>query len=237
MMYPDLTFPTPKSRPYFYTNFVSTVDGKVVVTIDPKAYWPIGSATDHTTMYQLRTYADCLIHGTATASGHSTLTSLKKPEFRAQRLKNGKPAVMPYIVMGREADHQLFSLLKDNGDIPTTFVTTADDVVSGAPAGLRIERMGKSRVDLERFAAWLFEQGYRHVLVEGGPHIMGSFFEAGLIDEIFITIAPKIFGNKDQATMTMVEGFLFAPDKVPHMGLVSATPHENEVYLRYKVKH
>ncbi len=43
---------------------------------------------------------------------------------------------------------------------------------------------------VKRFGAQ-FEQ----MLVAGGPHIATSFFKAGLVDELWLTLEPKIFGK------------------------------------------
>ena len=43
----------------------------------------------------------------------------------------------------------------------------------------------------ERFRA----KGYDRMLVVGGPHIATSFFKAGLVDELWLTLEPKIFGK------------------------------------------
>ena len=63
MFYRNLKFPKIKNRPFFYTNFVQTVDGKVQVLKNTKDYWPIGSKLDHEALLELRAYSDCLIHG------------------------------------------------------------------------------------------------------------------------------------------------------------------------------
>ena len=46
----------------------------------------------------------------------------------------------------------------------------------------------------------LDELGRRHmtnVLVEGGGRLLGSFFDAGGIDEVHVFIAPKLIGGSD----------------------------------------
>jgi diaminohydroxyphosphoribosylaminopyrimidine deaminase/5-amino-6-(5-phosphoribosylamino)uracil reductase len=42
-----------------------------------------------------------------------------------------------------------------------------------------------------------------NVLVEGGAEVLGSFFEAGLVDEVHAFIAPRIAGGKN---LTAVAG-------------------------------
>ena len=34
-----------------------------------------------------------------------------------------------------------------------------------------------------------------NILVEGGPHVLGSFFKARLVDEVMVFIAPKLVGE------------------------------------------
>ncbi len=50
-------------------------------------------------------------------------------------------------------------------------------------------------VDLDAVLDALFEREVRHLMVEGGGKIIGSFFDADLIDEIELFIAPKLIGG------------------------------------------
>jgi dihydrofolate reductase len=40
----------------------------------------------------------------------------------------------------------------------------------------------------------LYEKGYSQMLVVGGPHIAAAFLKEELIDELWLTIEPRIFG-------------------------------------------
>jgi dihydrofolate reductase len=44
---------------------------------------------------------------------------------------------------------------------------------------------------VERFK----DKGYEHMLVVGGPHVATSFFKDELVDELWLTLEPKIFGK------------------------------------------
>jgi dihydrofolate reductase len=44
---------------------------------------------------------------------------------------------------------------------------------------------------MERFRT----KGYERMLVVGGPHVATSFFKDGLIDELWLTLEPKVFGK------------------------------------------
>ncbi|MBI2039497.1 dihydrofolate reductase family protein [Candidatus Microgenomates bacterium] len=190
MVYPNLKFPKFTTCPFFYTNFVQTVDGKVAVK--KEGYWPIGSKTDHDVLVELRAYADCLIHGKNLSNefGSVTRESLNESSFKKIRQKLGKDPILPYII----ATH-----------------------------------------DLKELTRQLHEKGYKHVLVEGGPTLLGSFLKENLMDEIFLTIAPKIIGNEANSTLTLVEGYLFPPKAIKKLKLLSSKQIENELYLRYKI--
>ncbi len=209
MLYPNLKFPKKAGRPFFYTNFVATLDGKIQVLEHQKDYWPIGSKVDHDTLMELRAYADCLIHGSHTAkeAARATLESLSSPSFKALRKKLGKDPVLPYYVV---TNH------------PENFSNLASKITT-VPHNLTL--LSKN----------LYKKGVRNVLMEGGPTLLGSFLKANLIDEVFLTIAPKIFGSQKTATLTLVEGTLFPPQSIKKLKLLSVKPINNEIFLRYKV--
>lgn len=192
MFYPKLKFPKLRKRPFFYTNFVQTLDGKIQVK--KPGYWPIGSRKDYEVLTELRAYADCLIHGKNLYKefGDITKKSLQKKEFKANRLELGKNPDLPYLV----GTHDLKKLSRD-----------------------------------------LYKRGYKNVLVEGGPTLLGSFLKEGLIDEVFLTITPRIYGNKQGKTLTLVEGYLFPKNSTIKLRLMSVKPIKDELFLHYKVEN
>ncbi len=216
MLYEDFVFQSPSDRPFYFINFVSTIDGKIRVTnADGDKYWPIGSKLDYQTLIELRAYADVLIHGKNTASSHRTVDSLAKPEFRELRKNLGKSEDLVYIVLSDHPDEKLHRQLENSNNIKS--------------------RILKS--DITELNQLLTKKEHKIVLVEGGPHVLGAFFKARLIDEVFLTLAPKIFGNEKNETLTMVEGFMFPADQVPTLELISTKSIENELFLRYKVNY
>lgn len=205
MLYQNLSFPRTKT-PYFYTNFVSTIDGKVQVLENTEKYWPLGSQLDYETLIELRTYADVLIHGAKTALAHPTLVSLSKPAFHEERERVGKKNPILYIVISNHPTNNLIPKLTSTSPHVKTMVITSEKaaVSKDLEKAVAIIRLGKKTVDLSLLPMFLTKQKLKHILVEGGPTLMGSFFKADLIDEIFLTITPKIVGNTDNKTLTMV---------------------------------
>lgn len=234
MLYQDLRFPVAKNRPFFYTNFVSTVDGKVQVTKDPYAYWPIGSKLDYKTLIELRACADVLIHGKNTAFWMRHIDNLFKNEFKNLRKKIGKEKDLAYMVLSNHPDKKLAEHIRDENSYLITSKSGAKKL--GYSSGdHNVLAIGENGVDLKKFSSYLFKNGYKRILVEGGPKLLGQFLAEDLLDEIFLTIAPKIFGNEDNATLTMVEGHLFPANKVKNLQLLSVKKIKDELYLRYKI--
>lgn len=203
MFYPNLKFPKRTGRPFFYTNFVQTVDGKVQVK--KEGYWPIGSKVDYQVLMELRAEADALVHGKNLAMrfARATLNSLEKPSFKKMRKNLDKNPNLPYYVVTHH---------------PKAFL--ASQTWSGS---------------VKKLSWHLHKMGYKNVLVEGGPILLGAFLKENLIDEIFLTIAPKIFGNAKDNTLTLVEGYLFPPKAIKKLLLLSHKQINDELYLRYRV--
>ncbi len=236
MLYKDLQFLPPHERPFFYTNFVATIDGKVMVLTSSESYWPIGSSIDHEVLVELRACADLLIHGKNTALWYRALNSLEKESFKNARKLQGKAPDLPYLVISNTPDDRLIRYL-DSKDKQKPFLVTSENAyVSDELAQIvQLIRCGENKVDLQGLVSLLQERGFKNVLVEGGPTVLGAFFAHDFIDEIFLTIAPKIFGNSRNAALTMVEGYLFPPDKIKKCELLSVKQVGNELFLHYKV--
>ncbi len=65
---------------------------------------------------------------------------------------------------------------------------------------------------------------------------MGSLFRADVVDELFLTLAPKILGTS-KATQTLAEGTLLPPASTRKAHLISSVPLDSELFLRYRFLH
>lgn len=213
-MYDNLQFPKIPGRPFIYSDFVTTIDGKVFVKKD--GYWPIGSKIDFETFTYLRAHADAIIDGKGTALqfGMNAIKTFNSENFKTMRKQIGKSKPLEYIVVTKDPNKQIQKLsVNPYKFTPTIFEKGIDELLE-----------------------YLKEKQYKNVFINGGPTLLASFIEKKLIDELFVTIAPKIFGNEDGKTLTMVEGLLYSSDSIPTWNLVSVQSVENEVYLRYRRK-
>lgn len=212
MLYQNLTFPKRKDRPFFYTSFVATIDGKVAVK--KKGYWPIGSKNDFAVFTLLRAHADVIIDGknTALSFGAKTIETIQSDSFRKLRRSLGKEDDVRYFVVTAHPDEKLKEALKNPHNFkPEIFTGGVDDL-----------------------SQHLQKESLMYVFIDGGPHLVGSLLVQNSLDEIFLTIAPKIFGNDKENTLTMAEGQLFSPEEIKTFTLVSVDRIENEAFLRYR---
>ncbi|OGH43905.1 MAG: hypothetical protein A3G13_02910 [Candidatus Levybacteria bacterium RIFCSPLOWO2_12_FULL_37_7] len=215
MIYQNLKFTVLSDRPYFITNFISTVDGKVKV-LKP-GYWPIGSLLDFETFTYLRAHADVIVDGknTALEFGKATIETIHSESFRNLRKELGKEGNPKYFILTENSNEQLERVLENSFGYKST-------IFSGSISDLA-QKLHKDNMNV--------------VFVDGGPKLLGSFFKEDLIDEVFLTISPKIFGNAQNQTLTMMEGTLLPPEKIKNLELLSMQAFDSEIYLRYKLKN
>lgn len=208
-------------KPYVYTSFVTTIDGKIFV--DKPGYWPIGSEADYQRFTSLRAQADVIIDGRGTALkfGGKTIETIHSQNFKMLRKDyNNNP--IKYVILTRNEDMELSEALKN----PHNF---KPQIISGP-----LDSKGK--IDLKQVVTSLYKSGLSRIFIDGGPQLIASLLEQKLINELFITIAPKIFGS-DATAVTMVEGKLFSPEQVPQFKVVSLDRIGEEIFIRYKLHY
>jgi riboflavin biosynthesis pyrimidine reductase len=95
-------------------------------------------------------------------------------------------------------------------------------VIESTPAG---------RVDLvETLRSLRQEQGIRALLCEGGPTLHGALQALGLVDELFLTIAPKLAGG---VAPRIIEGDL---PSIEELELAWLLEEEGELFARYRLR-
>ncbi|MGS0755748.1 dihydrofolate reductase family protein [Roseateles sp. GG27B] len=93
---------------------------------------------------------------------------------------------------------------------------------------------GKTEIDLAQVVTILAtELGTERLIVEGGPHVSGSFVNAGLVDEISVLILPLIDGRGEHpASFEVTKEAWTNPT---YLSLASAEVQDGgAVWLRYK---
>jgi riboflavin biosynthesis pyrimidine reductase len=92
-----------------------------------------------------------------------------------------------------------------------------------------VESGPEGRVDLAALLRSLHEEGVRALLCEGGPTLHGALQAAGLVDELFLTIAPKLTGAD---APRILEGE--ALPTIAELELAWLLEQDGELFARYR---
>ena len=88
------------------------------------------------------------------------------------------------------------SVVERSGEGPwgAAILATCDGATAPADGPYEVLECGEGAVDLGVLLGRLGERGVRSVLCEGGPHLLTSLLQDGLVDEIAITTSPMLVG-------------------------------------------
>jgi diaminohydroxyphosphoribosylaminopyrimidine deaminase/5-amino-6-(5-phosphoribosylamino)uracil reductase len=104
-------------------------------------------------------------------------------------------------------------LLEEREEAPVLIATTSEKADCPAVRRQSFEILGlptwEGRPDVLALLAELGRRRFTNVLVEGGAQVLGSFRDAGLIDEVHVFVAPRLIGG--QAALGPIGGAGAAP--------------------------
>jgi riboflavin biosynthesis pyrimidine reductase len=217
------------SRPYTAVNFIASADGRS--TFQGRSA-PLGDLVDREVFHGLREQAEAVIAGTHTARIERYGRMIKDPERRARRLAAGR------------SPEPLFCLVTRSGDVPVEapiFSEPEARVVVFGPAELEspeveaqleVVRLDPGELTLTTALRRLrSEFGVRSLLCEGGPTIYNGLLHEHLVDEMFLTLAPKLTGGGAEPAITNGPE-LPTPQS---MSLVWVLESDSSLYLRYRL--
>ncbi len=250
-LYGQLAFPPRAGRPYVIGNFVSSLDGVVALNI-PGVRSGGGEISgfnthDRMVMGLLRAVAGAVVVGAGTlraVPNHIwTAEAIYPPLALAyQRLRANLGLREPplTVIVSARGEVDLSWPVFQSGATSTLIVTTH----TGAARLDRQTQPSQTRISIVESAGAVSaaavleaisrERACDIILTEGGPRLMSDFFAEGLLDELFLTLAPQVAG-RDHATMRpgFVDGALFAPERPVWGTLVDVRRGGNHLFLRY----
>ena len=155
----------------------------------------------------------------------------KSDELRQIRVNEGLvPDALAVVVSGRLDLPPDLPLLNEP-DQRVVIATASEETCPGVTGDVEYARVGD---DLPRLMAYLQEHhAVRSVLCEGGPTLNSFLFAAGLVDELFLTLNPKVLGGA--SALTIVAGARAGRAAEP--SLVSVAEAEGELFTRWRFSH
>jgi 2,5-diamino-6-(ribosylamino)-4(3H)-pyrimidinone 5'-phosphate reductase len=184
-------------------NSAMTVDGKIATRQGDSA---ISSKDDLIRVHKLRDSVDGIIVGISTV-----LADNPRLTIRLGRKQPKEKHLTRIIIdsMGRiPLDSQI---LRTASKIKTIVAVTKLAHMNVRrkikKTGAIVIVAGTNTVDLKRVLWTIQKMGIKKILVEGGGEINWSLFSLGIVNELIVTIAPKIVGGRQATTLVEGEGY------------------------------
>jgi len=132
--------------------------------------------------------------------------------------------------IGSDADTEMLVGLRERFDaVMIGAGTMRAERYSGLSKRLIVVESGpEGRVDPSQLLSSLRSEGVRALLCEGGPRLHASLEALGLVDELFLTIAPKLAGG---TAPSILEGVL---PGVAELELAWLLEQDGELFARYR---
>jgi riboflavin-specific deaminase-like protein len=217
----------PADRPYLGLNMVSSLDGKATIDWRTKG---LSTELDRRLFHHLRTQADAVMVGAGTLRAERYGRMTKSPELREKRLAEGLAPDPLAVIVSARLDLPADLPLLNEREQRVVIATGSDASLPGMGEQVEYARVGD---DLPKLMAYLQEtHGMRSVLCEGGPTLNAHLFAAGLVDELFLTLNPKVAGGA--AALTIVAGReLVEPAELE---LVSVAEGDGDLFTRWRMR-
>jgi riboflavin biosynthesis pyrimidine reductase len=162
-------------RPWLRVNMVATVDG--AATGDDGTSRSINNGADKQVFDLLRDLADAVVVGAGTV-----------------RVEGYAVGRKPLVVVSRSGSVPPTQRSAAPGKVLMATVSTAPHLAEAREVlgDENVLVLGSHRVDLARMRDELVLRGFRHLLSEGGPHLLRDLLDQGVADELDATVVPRL---------------------------------------------
>lgn len=217
---------------------VATLDGRA--TLGGRS-GPISDAADRALFHGLRAVVDAVMAGAGTVRTERYGPIVRDPDTRRLRVRRGLRAqpLACVVSAGLRFPPDLPLLCDPESEV--AFLTPSQASLPERPPAraARVEyvraRSADGSLDLPAALGELHDRLHvRTLLCEGGPHLNGELLSAGLVDELFLSLAPLLAGEDPAAErppLRILAGAGFDPALA--LELRSVLAHDSHLFLRY----
>lgn len=210
-------------------NAAMTIDGKIATNRGDST---ISSKQDLRRLHRLRSSVDAIIIGISTVI-------VDNPRLTVRLVKRCGTTPVRIIVDSTGRIPLDSKILKSASKINTIVAVTSkasdkriDKIKS---AGALVIVAGARTVDLKELFYILKKMGFNKILVEGGGELNWSVLQLGIVNELMVTVAPRIVGGRTATTLVEGDGYTKISEGIK-MELIKISRQNNgEVILYYKL--
>ncbi len=183
----------PVDRPYAIVNFVASADGHAAFR--GRSRW-LSDDADREMFHGLREQVDAVLAGTGTLRTERYGRIVRDPERRRRRAAAGLSPEPLAAIISRSGDVPLDTPLFADPASRVVVFTSAGLDTSGLAAQVEVVHLDPGELTLTTMMRRL-RSAYdvRSLLCEGGPTLFGGLLQEDLIDELFLSLAPKLTGG------------------------------------------
>ncbi|HEX2124276.1 MAG TPA: 2,5-diamino-6-(ribosylamino)-4(3H)-pyrimidinone 5'-phosphate reductase [Nitrososphaeraceae archaeon] len=210
-------------------NAAMTIDGKIATNLGDST---ISSKQDLRRLHRLRCSVDAIIIGISTVI-------IDNPRLTVRLVKRHGTTPVRIIVdsIGRiPLDSKILkSASKINTIVAVTKQASDERVDKIKSAGAIVIVAGTKTVDLKELFFILKKMGFNKILVEGGGELNWSILQLGIVNELMVTVAPRIVGGRTATTLVEGDGYERISDGIKMELIKMSRQNNGEVVLYYRL--
>lgn len=210
-------------------NAAMTIDGKIATSLGDST---ISSKQDLRRLHRLRCSVDAIIIGISTVI-------IDNPRLTVRLIKRHGTTPVRIIVDSIGRIPLDSKILKSASKITTIVAVTkraSDERVDKIKsAGAIVIVAGTRTVDLKELFFILKKMGFNKILVEGGGELNWSILQLGIVNELMVTVAPRIVGGRTATTLVEGDGYERISDGIKMELIKMSRQNNGEVVLYYKL--
>lgn len=248
--------------PFVLMNMSLTADGKIATT--NRVISSFSSRRDHAHLLELRATADAVMCGARTVDLNKIFLTPGGVKFRKLRRQRGlaeynlriivsgggslnpNAAIFSRVAASRQSaamyPGKQAALYRNAATdsapiiILTTTKASASKLKQLRAVADEVKVFGKAKLNLHAALAWLRrEWNVNRLVCEGGGELNDAMFRAGLVDELHLTLCPRIIGGRNAPTIADGIGFPKLA-RAAQLELHSARRVGDELFLVYRTR-
>jgi riboflavin-specific deaminase-like protein len=225
----DLAARAPSDRPYTIVNFVASADGRA--TFRGRS-GKLGDDGDREVFHALREQVGAVLIGTGTLRAERYGRIISNPETRQRRAQRGRRPEPLACLATRSGEVPLDIPLFAEAEAKVLIFSPSEVDIGSCRADVEVVRLDPGELSFHTVLRHLHDHhGVRLLLCEGGPTVTGALLHEGVVDELFLTLAPKLTGGGQGPAITS------GPELAEPAALTLAWALERagSLYLRYVI--